>query len=82
MSLHHNQDKVIAFERGSLLFVFNFHPTKSFEHYRIGTRFEGDHELVLDSDEERFGGHSRLRDAYKQKFPLIKEPWCNRPNYI
>ena len=28
-----DSDKVIVFERGPLVFVFNFHPNKSFEHY-------------------------------------------------
>lgn len=64
VSLKHEGDKVLAFERGPLLFVFNFHPTKSFEHYRIGTKWLCDHKLVLDSDDERFGGHNRVKDAY------------------
>jgi len=37
VSLSHEEDKIIVFEKGSLLFVFNFHPTKSFENYKIGT---------------------------------------------
>jgi 1,4-alpha-glucan branching enzyme len=27
VSLKHNEDQILAFERGCLLFVFNFHPT-------------------------------------------------------
>jgi len=35
--IQHNQDKVIAFEKGDgLLFVFNFHPVKSFFDYTVG----------------------------------------------
>eukprot|EP00124_Ichthyophonus_hoferi_P003820 Ihof_evm2s359 gene=Ihof_evmTU2s359 len=41
VSCKHEQDKIIAFERGDLLFIFNFHPTKSFEGYRIGTLWAG-----------------------------------------
>jgi 1,4-alpha-glucan branching enzyme len=37
VSLSHEQDKVIVFEKGNLLFVFNFHPTKSFTNYKVGT---------------------------------------------
>lgn len=44
-------DKVIAFEKGDLLFVFNFHPSISYEHYAIGTSFEKDHCLLFTSDE-------------------------------
>lgn len=36
VSWKHEGDKVIAFERGGVLFVFNFHPTKSFTDYRVG----------------------------------------------
>lgn len=37
ITVHHNQDKVIAFEKGDgLLFVFNFHPVNSFTDYSIG----------------------------------------------
>ena len=28
VSLKHEDDKIIAFEKGDLLFVFNFHPYK------------------------------------------------------
>ncbi len=31
-------DKVIAFEKGGCIFIFNFHPTKSYEGYGIETR--------------------------------------------
>ncbi|KAF0990081.1 hypothetical protein HZS_5755 [Henneguya salminicola] len=35
VSKHHQEDKIISFERGSLLWVFNFHPTNSYVDYRI-----------------------------------------------
>ncbi|VDP95804.1 unnamed protein product [Trichobilharzia regenti] len=34
-------DKVIAFERAGVLFVFNFHPTQSFTDYKIGVETPG-----------------------------------------
>lgn len=37
VSWKHNDDKVIAFERCGLVFVFNFHCNKSFTDYKIGT---------------------------------------------
>lgn len=42
--------KMIVFEKGPLLFIFNFSPNQSFEHYKIGTSWGKDHTLVLDSD--------------------------------
>lgn len=36
ISTKHNSDKVIVFERGNLLWVFNFHPSNSYSDYRVG----------------------------------------------
>ena len=41
VSRKHEDDKVIVFERARLLFVFNFHPTKSFSDYCVGTDLPG-----------------------------------------
>jgi 1,4-alpha-glucan branching enzyme len=80
--LAHEGDKVIAFEKGGLLWIFNFHPTQSFENYRIGTRFPYEHQIVLDSDAERYHGKQRLNPSHEKPFPIIKEGWHNRDNYI
>ncbi len=55
----HNDDKVLAFERAGHLFIFNFHPSRSYDGYRIDT-LPGQYRLVLDSDAKIFGGHGRL----------------------
>ena len=36
ISLKHESDKMIVFERAGLIFIFNFNPTQSFADYRIG----------------------------------------------
>lgn len=82
ISLTHEKDKVIVFERGMLVFVFNFHPTKSFEHYRVGTKWPYEHIIVFDTDELRFFGEERLKHGHDNPFPILREPWCGRPNYI
>ena len=56
VSLKHEVDKVIVYERAGLLFVFNFHPTKSFTKYRVGVDVPGEYTIILSSDEMRFGG--------------------------
>lgn len=43
--MKHQDDKVIVFERGNLLWIFNFHPTKSFSDYRVGTSWPGMYSL-------------------------------------
>ena len=35
VSRKHEDDKIIAFERGGHLFVFNFHTSKSFTDYKV-----------------------------------------------
>ena len=56
----HDGDKILMFERAGLFFLFNFHPSQSFTDYPLGQLPPGEYVLVLDTDEERFGGHKRL----------------------
>ncbi len=35
VSWKHQDDKVIVFERADTVFVFNFHPNKSFPDYKV-----------------------------------------------
>ncbi|MEJ2640247.1 MAG: alpha amylase C-terminal domain-containing protein [Desulfosarcinaceae bacterium] len=53
------QDLILAFERGNLIFVFNFNGVHSFTDYGIPIA-AGRYRLILDSDADRFGGHGRL----------------------
>jgi 1,4-alpha-glucan branching enzyme len=57
----HSEDKVIVFERGAFLFVFNFHPTASYEGYRFQAP-SGSYKMILNSDAPQYGGHSRLAE--------------------
>ena len=57
--LINDKEKIIIFERGNLFFFFNFHPSHSFNHYKVEVP-SGEYELILDSDSENFGGHGRL----------------------
>jgi len=55
----HSDNKLIAFERAGLLFVFNFHPDQSYTDYRFEAP-PGNYQLIFDSDAPEYGGHSRL----------------------
>eukprot|EP00850_Spirogloea_muscicola_P009076 SM000050S17001 [mRNA] locus=s50:293190:300482:+ [translate_table: standard] len=58
---HINDDfKIIAYMRGKMLFVFNFHPSQSYEEYRIRIAKGGLYELILDTDSPVYGGLGRL----------------------
>jgi len=82
VTLAHEEDKLIVFEKGPLLFVFNFHHSKSFEDYKVGTFWETDHILVYDTDQASLGGHNRLSEAYGQRFVSSKISWHDRPNQL
>ncbi|KAG5553363.1 hypothetical protein RHGRI_011290 [Rhododendron griersonianum] len=53
-------DRMIVFERGNLVFVFNFHWNNSYFDYQIGCLKPGKYKIVLDSDDKLFGGFNRL----------------------
>lgn len=81
VSLKHEGDKIVAFERGGLVFIFNFHPDKSFTDYRIGVDVPGDYRIILSSDAKEYGGWERV-DVSKSQFLTTPESWANRGNYI
>lgn len=55
----HEDDKVMAFERNNMIFIFNFHPLNSYSDYMFDA-LPGGYKMVLNSDETQFGGKSRL----------------------
>lgn len=59
----HNDNKVLAFSRAGLLFVFNFHPNHSHVDYEIRVP-NGSYRILLESDDPLYGGHGRLLKSY------------------
>ena len=57
-----NNDHILAFERANLLFVFNFHPVKSYFGYGLSCP-AGKFRIILDSDNAAFGGQSRIDES-------------------
>uniref|UniRef100_A0ACD5ZEW3 Uncharacterized protein n=2 Tax=Avena sativa TaxID=4498 RepID=A0ACD5ZEW3_AVESA len=60
VSRKHEEDKIIVFEKGNLVFVFNFHWSNSYFDYRVGCLKPGMYKVVLDSDAGLFGGFGRI----------------------
>ena len=79
ISLKHEGDKVIVFERAGLVFVFNFHPTESFSDYRIGIEVPGTYRIVLNSDSKEVGGFNRLDE--NTRFFTTPMEWNGRKNW-
>lgn len=55
-------DQLVAFRRKDLLFVFNFHPTKSYVDYGILIK-KGKYKVMLDTDSKEFGGYGANDDT-------------------
>ena len=55
-------DQVIAFQRGDLVFVFNFNGQKSFTDYGILAE-PGSYEVVLNTDDKKFAGFGLADDS-------------------
>ena len=57
-----DDDQVLAFMRGDLVFVFNFSPTRSFSDYGLLAP-SGKYVGVLDSDQPEFGGYGNINET-------------------
>ena len=56
----HEQDQLLAFERGGCIFLFNFHPTNSQPGMFVNAPEHGDYKVILSSDDKQFGGFERI----------------------
>ena len=66
--LVHNGDKVMAYTKGKALFVYNLHPTQSFEGYQIPVAEAGEYKVVMSTDDFAYGGFGRIHhETYTAK---------------
>jgi len=64
-SLYIDQNaKVLVYQRGSLIFAFNFDPCRSYEQYFLRLPCDGRYKVVLSTDDEAFGGYGRISKKY------------------
>ena len=57
-----DDDQILAYMRGDLLYVYNFNPVKSFEGYGFLVP-EGKYRVLLNTDAVRFGGNGLCDDT-------------------
>jgi 1,4-alpha-glucan branching enzyme len=50
-----NDDNILSYMRGDMLFVFNFHPFNSYTNYGLLVP-QDEYEIILDTDDKEFGG--------------------------
>lgn len=59
---HNDDDQILAYMRGDLLFVFNFNPNRSFTDYGFLVP-TGSYDVVLNTDNTKFGGFGFTDDT-------------------
>lgn len=80
ISLKHEGDKMVVFERAGLLWIFNFHPSNSYTDYRVGVEIPGEYQVVLNTDSKAFEGQERI-DPNGRYF-TTDFSWNNRANFL
>lgn len=78
------ENKTMVFHHRDLLFVFNWHPTRSITDYIVPVPGEGSWKMVLDSDAKVFGGFGRNDDKQEYFSHRTAETGekCGHPFYI
>ena len=76
----HEDNKLIVYRRGPLVFAINFHATQSYPDLRIPVPDPSDYRLILDTDEARFEGFGRV--AAGMSYPYEKTPSHGREQSI
>jgi 1,4-alpha-glucan branching enzyme len=54
------QKKIIVFEKGGMVFVFNFHPEDSYDGFVVPGVAPGEYGVIFDADRPEFGGADRI----------------------
>ncbi len=78
----HQDDKIIMYNKGDVIFAFNFHPNKSFDGYFVPVLSEGDYEVILSTDDSVFGGYDRVDKEYVYKAERTPGDWKGFKCYL
>ena len=70
ITLADDDTKIIIYERGELIYLYNFHPTNSYADFMVGSLWDSDLMILYETDEARFGGHQRLDVAHNKWFKV------------
>ena len=63
LRFHDNGKKIIVFYRQGLMFAFNFNPTQSFTDVKVSLPHIADYEVVLNTDDPKYGGQGLIGDV-------------------
>lgn len=69
------QKMIIAYRKKDCVFIFNLHPTNAYAGFELPIHETGSFQVVLDTDEKRFGGQARIsHDIVYQSGTLSQFP--------
>lgn len=54
------KNKILAFKKNELIFLFNFNPNASFADFQLPIGEYGEYKTIFSSDDDTFGGQSRI----------------------
>ena len=78
----HQQDKIIIYNKGNVVFLFNFNPEKSFDGYFVPVPKAGKYKVILTSDDGEFGGPGRVDKEYVYKAKETPDGWFGFQCYL
>ncbi len=78
----HNDDKIIIYIKGDIVFAFNFHPNKSFNGYFVPVDTLGDYKVIMSSDDGSFGGFNRIDKSHIYTAEKTPDDWIGFPCYL
>jgi 1,4-alpha-glucan branching enzyme len=67
----HEENKLLIYRRGPVVFAFNFHPTQSYPDLRIPVPDATDYKLVVDTDATPFEGFGRVAAGMKYPYEQV-----------
>ena len=76
----HEENKLLVYRRGPLVFALNFHPANSYPDLRIPVPDPADYRAVLDTDDKQFEGFGRV--APDMSYPREQVPDHGRKQSI
>jgi 1,4-alpha-glucan branching enzyme len=74
------EEKILAYKKADLIFLFNFNPVKSFPDFALPVEKPGEYQVIFNSDEIIFGGHGRIAKDYVYHTKILPERE-NRPGF-
>ena len=63
LRLNDSEKKILVFYRQGLMFAFNFDPSHSYTNVKVSLPHIADYEIVLDTDDPKYGGNGLIGSA-------------------